>query len=215
VTVSLPIIPDGIAAEAVVNITFDTSVNPSESGINGRKSYRDQAIRKYTIALGPDDAAEIKSIVLSSRGNRFPLCIRDFDDNYVLTNEPQTWTPTTDGGVIDLVRKFTPSTGASRTGYNNYYQQRILIIDQRNEAFTVHKNGSPAVSGSWTLSDFGVLTIVGLVSGDTVTVSGEYLVPVCFVDDGITTTLHSSATFEVSDIHLQEILEQELSDLTT
>jgi hypothetical protein len=209
--VNLPIVPDAIAAEAKVDITFDTSVNPSESGISGRKSYRDQAMRKYTVALGPNDAKEIKSVFLAVRGNKWPLCIRDYDDNYQLTNEPQTHV----GGVINLVRTLTPATGSSRTGYTNTYSQRILIVDQRDEAFSVEINGSPATSGTWTLSDPGILTVTGLSSGDVVTVTGEYLIPVCFADDAITITMHSTGAFEVADVHLNEILEQELTDLTT
>jgi spore coat protein CotF len=58
------------------------------------------------------------------------------------------------------------------------------------------------------------LDVVGLTSGDTVTVTGEYLIPICFAEDSITSTMHALNTFEVSDIKLREILEQELIDLT-
>lgn len=204
----LPIIPDAIAAEAKVQITFATSVNPGESGYSSRKSYRDQAIRNYFITVGPDDADEMMAMQMAVRGARWPLAIRDYANNYILTDEPQAWTQETDGAVINLSRLFTPSTGTRS------YSQRILIVDQRDIAFSVKINGIAATSGTWALSDPGVLTVQGLSSGDLVTVSGNYLVPVTG-PDMLEVMLHTPDTFEVSDIGLTEILQAELVDLTS
>lgn len=206
---SIPVIPDALAAQATVDVTFDTAVNPSEGAISSRKSMRDPAIRIYTIAVDPAQASEMNAIMLAVRGARWPIAIRDYNDNYQLTAEPQTWTAETDGGVINLSREFTPLTG-SRT-----YSQRVLIIDERDESFQVFVNGSAAVSpNSWALTDPGILTVQGLVSGDVVTVTGQYLVPCVFSGDKMTATIHTPETIEISNLTLTEILETELTSLT-
>jgi hypothetical protein len=207
---NIAILPYDIQTEGVVEIPFATAVNESESGISGRKSTRNVPLRTYTVTINPDNAEEVQAILLANRGARWPMAMRDWAGNYKLTAEPQTYILETDTTVADLYRTYTPSTG-SRT-----YSQRILILDP-GVTLQIFVNGSPLTSGvTWSIQDPGVLVIDELLtSGDVLTVTGKYLVPVVFADDAISMTVHVDNMFSIQNLRLREILEDELTALTT
>lgn len=204
----IAILPDELSTGMAVDIVFATAVNEAESGVSGRKSTRTIPLRVYTVTINPDGAEDVQSIILANLGARYPLAIKDWANNYQLTAEPQDYTFTTDTTVANLQRTFTPATG-SRT-----FSQRVLILNP-DVTLQIFVNGSPLTSGvTWSITDPGILVIDQLLtSGDILTVTGEYLIPVVFVDDALTMDVHLSGMFSISQMRLREIPEQELIDL--
>lgn len=204
----IAILPDELSTGMAVDIVFATAVNEAESGVSGRKSTRTIPLRLYTVTVNPDGATEVQSIILANLGARYPLAVKDWANNYQLTDEPQDWTLTTDTTVTNLKRTFTPATG-SRT-----FEQRVLILNP-DVSLQIAVNGSPLTSGTtWNITDPGILVINQLLtSGDVLTVTGQYLVPVVFVDDSLTMDVHLDGLFSISQMRLREIPEQELIDL--
>lgn len=204
----IAILPDELSTGMAVDIAFATAVNEAESGVSGRKSTRTIPLRVYTVTINPDGAADVASIILANLGARYPLAIKDWANNYQLTAEPQTYTFTTDTTVANLQRTFTPATG-SRT-----FSQRVLILNP-DVTLQIFVNGSPLTSGvTWSITDPGILVIDQLLtSGDVLTVTGEYLIPVVFVDDSLTMDVQFDGLFSIPQMRLREIPEQELIDL--
>jgi hypothetical protein len=193
-----------------VQIPFDTAVSASESGVSGRKSRRDIPLRTYTMTINPDDAEEVYAMLLASLGARYPVALRDWANNYTLTNEPQTYVFETSTTVATLYRTFTPVTGARS------FSQRVLLIDEDDVAFSIKVNGSPLTSGvTWHIEDPGILVIdTSLTSGDILTVSGNYYVPAVFNADMLDMTTLLDGMFTINDLQLKEIPEDELVALT-
>ncbi len=94
-----------------------------------------------------------------------------------------------------------------------------MIPDTTERAFVVKKNGvsiSGASPAAYSISDTGEIDISGLTDGDVVTVTGDYLIPVCIVDAPSTTIITSVGgnLHRFSDIRLEQIFEAELIALT-
>jgi hypothetical protein len=205
----LPRISNEIASGAQVSYTFDVAKNTSEGGISGRIAMR-PIVRNYMISPDFGQSNEMVKMVMATRGARYPMVIRDYANNYQLTDE----TITHSGTTATIGRTWAPSTGSLSV------YERILYVDQTEQTFTVKVNGTPLSlsPAGFTLGDFGRITIPGLVDGDTVTVSGQYCVPVCFVDTPTTTIVLSrsgSTLHQFSDIRLEQIFETELTNLTS
>ncbi len=195
-----------IAAGAQVSYDFDVAVNPSESGISGRIAMR-EIQREYMLSVAPSQSLEMVKIIMALNGGRKPLALRDYADNYQLTDEVITHT----GTVALIGRTWAPATG----GLSVY--ERILYPDTTERAFVVKVNGATNSPDTHTLADFGQINIPGLVDGDVVTVTGDYLIPVCIVDAPSTTIITSSSGVTLhrfSDIRMRQIFETELAALT-
>ncbi len=206
--ISLPVLPADITVGATVTYDFDTAKNTSEGGISGRKSMRTQVIRKYILTIGPGAASvEFQKILLSVLGQRYPLALRDWT-SYTLTDEPLAWTANGGSTTAPLRKQFAPATG----GYS--YYQRILVPDTSSVSLTFKKNGSPVTPSIVApgIASFGS-TFSG---GDTLTVSGQYLVPVCIVDmPAAVIKSGPAAIFDFESVRFEEILENELVRLTS
>lgn len=74
----LPLIPESVATEMLVEIPFATVVAESESGVSGRKSTRDIPLRRYTVTINPDNVQAVIALILASKGARFPVAVRDW-----------------------------------------------------------------------------------------------------------------------------------------
>jgi len=205
----IAILPDQLAADADVAITFDTAVNPSESGVSGRKERRLDAIRTYSVGINPDYVAEVQAIFLANLGRRYPLAIKDWANNYSATDEVLEKTITTDQTTAPLRRLYLPKTGP-----RGYYQ-RVLVPDERVTPVTIKINGVTVTTGTeWTITDPGIITIYhALDPDDVLTWSGQYLVPVCPIQDALGIRVHHSSLSGIEDVQFQEILEAELSQL--
>lgn len=204
-----------IASGAQVSFADDTAVNPSEAGISGRLSMR-PILREYMLSVNPDQSDQIVHSVMALRGARYAFVLRDYASNYQLTDEeiPHTGTVALLGRTWKPTTSVDTTTGAETTGTLSVFE-RILVPDTAQTSFVVKKNGS---SVSYTFSDFGKVNISGLVDGDAVTVTGQYLVPVCFVDAPSTTVITNSngtTLHRFSDMRLRQIFENELIALTS
>lgn len=202
-TTSLTRLSYEIASGAQVTYDFDVAVNPSEAGIAGRFAMR-PILREYMLSVSPSQSREMVNIIMALNGGRKVLALRDYADNYQLTNEVLPHT----GTVALLGRTWAPATG----GLSVF--ERILVPDTTERAFVVKVNG---VSTAYTFSDFGKINIAGLTNPDTVTATGDYLEPVCIVDSPSTTIITNSngATIHrFSDIRMRQIFENELINLT-
>jgi hypothetical protein len=215
-SIDLPVLPASIAQGAMVTYTFDTAKNTSESGVSGRKAMRDQVIRNYMVSIAPGpDALEFQNILLAIRGQRYPLAMRDWS-SYKLNNELLAWSHSISpaGSTIAPLRKlFQPGTGAF------YYYQRILIPDESEVSLSFTINGSPLPGGVVaTIYDPGYVSLnTSLSPGDQLKVSGQYLIPVCLVDNPSGTIIRGkpSQLMSFDSLRLEEILEAELIALAT
>jgi hypothetical protein len=206
-----------IASGAQVSYTDDTSINTSDGAISGRISPH-PVVREYMLSVNPAQSGQIVHSVMALRGKRYAFVLRDYADNYQLTNEVlphtgtvallgKTWKPTT---FVDT------DTGGETTGSLSVFE-RILIPDTKDRPFVVKVNGSVPSPDSHTFSDFGRINIPGLTSGDTVTVTGDYLTAVTYVDDPSTTIItngNGQTLHRFSDMRLRQIFENELVKLT-
>lgn len=208
-TTSLTRLSYEIASGAQVSYEFDVARNPSESGITGRIALR-PIKRNYMLSVAPSQSDEMVEIIMALYGARYPLVLRDYANNYQLTDEviPHT------GTVATIGRTWAPATGTLSVF------ERILYPDTQETAFVVKVNGS-SISGlspaAYSFSDFGKINIPALTGGDVVTVTGQYLVPVCVVDAPSTTIITNSngvTLHRFSDIRLEQIFENELTALT-
>jgi hypothetical protein len=203
-TTSLTRLSYEIASGAQVTYTFDVARNPSESQISGRIAMR-PILREYMLSVHTGQSSEMVKIIMALRGARYPLAMRDYADNYQLTDEviPHT------GEVATIGRTWAPATGTLSVF------ERILYPDTTETDFVVKVND--VVSPSPSFSDFGKITIAGLVDGDVVTVTGQYMIPVCLVDNPSTTIITNSngtTLHRFSDIRFEQIFENELIALT-
>lgn len=192
-------LPLSVGVGATVTYTDDTSINPSESGVNSRKSLR-SILRQYMCSINPGDAAEVQAIIMSHIGQRYPFAMRDWS-SYQYTNETLAHTTT----VASLQKTWAPSTGGRSVS------QRILIPDQSEVATVVKVNG--VVTAAWSFIDFGKIQFTSpILLGDTVTATGQYLTPVVLADMA-SATIHRKDLMQFSDIRLNEINESELTQL--
>lgn len=192
-------LPYDIVSGAQVSFNFDVARNPSEGGISGRYAMR-PVKREYMMSVSPKQSREMMSIVMSTYGALCAFAIRDYADNYQLTDEEIPHT----GTVASLGRTWAPSTGSLSVF------ERILIPDETERSFVVKKNGTPV---SFTFSDFGKVNISGLVDGDTVTATGDYMIPVIILDapsTSIITNSNGQSIHKFSDIRMEQIFEAEL-----
>lgn len=212
-----------IASGAQVSYDFDVSVNPSEGDIAGRVAMR-PVKREFMLTVSPAQSDQIVHTIMALRGARYAFVVRDYANNYQLTDEVLPHT----GEVALLGRTWAPSlavdasTGAETTSPVSVFE-RILVIDTKEAAFIVKKNGV-SISGlspaAYSISDFGQITISGLIDADVVTVTGQYLVPVTIVDAPSSTVITKTGTVgttihRFSDIRMRQIFENELIKLTS
>ncbi len=204
---TIPILPIGIGVDALVAITFDTVVNPSESSVSGRKSMRLEPLRNYTVTIGPNDSPAVQEIYTGLLGERYPVAIRDWT-SYAYTDQVLAWTVTaTDQTTAPLRRKFV---AGSRTVY-----ERILIPDETEVPTIIKINGfTPGTGVIVNIVDPGEIVInYALSPGDVVTASGQFYRAVCFVED-LTATVRGRAPdgtvlYTYNDVRLRQIPEAE------
>lgn len=200
-------LPIGVGIGALVAITFDTAVNPSESSVAGRKSMRLEPLRNYTVTIGPDDAPAVQEIYTAMLGEHYPVGIRDWT-SYAYTDEVLAWTVTeTDVTTAPLRKK---STAGGRTVY-----ERILIPDETEVPTLIKINGFvPGTGVTWDIVEPGEIVIhQALTPGDVVTASGQFFRAVCFVEDLTATTRgrssDGSVLYTYNDVRLRQIPEAE------
>lgn len=210
-TISIPVLPTDIAVGATVTFKFDTAKNTSEGGISGRKSFRSQVIRNYMLSIGNGDASEeFQRIVLSLLGQRYPLALRDLM-SFTMEDEELDWTAHASTTTAPLRKLFEPATG------DLFYYQRVLLLDGTP---TFKLNGVALPGGvTATIVYPGIVslnTVLGNSPLDVLTVSGNYFVPVCIVDDPASNIMRGpDVLFAFESVRFEEILEAELIKLTT
>lgn len=209
---SITKVPYDMAIGAEISYAWDVVTNVSEGGINTRTSKRATPIRNFTLTIGPDDALELRSVYLALAGPRWPVGVRDWSD-YTLTDETLTL-DSTDAtySYYPLVKAFAPATG------NRTYSQRVLLPDETEVSISIKVNDVAPSAADWSLQDYGIVRIKNsILSGyDTVTASGQFIYPCCFVDNELPFVIHDrfAPFLSAQDVQLREILEAEFRDLT-
>lgn len=199
--ISVTQIPDDLACNATITYVPDTAKNTSESGVSSRKLMR-PLLRNYLITVSWDYADEMQAIIMTA-GTRYPLALRDPVANE-LVDEPAL---IADDGLTAMIGKtWAPATG-SRTVF-----ERVLIIDGPP---TIKINGGPA-GGAAVLGDYGVITLSPALdpNADEVTVTCDYLRPVCMVDAPAATAF-MPGQYQFHDIRLEQIFAAEFIQLTS
>lgn len=203
---TIAVLPFGVGVDALAALTFDTAVNPSESGVSGRKSMRLEPLRNYTVTIGPNEAAAVQEIYVAMLGERYPVAFKDWT-SYAYTDEVLAWTAETDVTTAPLRKTFT---AGGRTVYES-----ILIPDETEVPTIIKINGVVPVTGvTVSIVDPGQVVInYALSPGDIVTASGQFLRPVCFVED-LTATIRGRASdggvlYTYNDVRLRQIPEAE------
>ena len=198
---TLPKIPYSIAVGAQASFGFDVSKNTGESGVSSRKAMR-PILRNYMLTVNPADSDDIMKLVMVVLGSRYPFLMRDYHNNYRLQDE--VLPHTADGATLGRTWVYGPMS----------IFERILFIDEAERAFVVKVNG---LQVSYVVSDFGLLAISGgLVDSDVVTVTGDYLVPVCFIDAPSSSAIVNAngvTLHKFSDLRLEQIFEAEVRRL--
>jgi hypothetical protein len=209
---SIPIIPNGVAGNAEVDITWATSVPTSEGGIASPKGLRKIPQRQFHLTIGPEDVLTMRSIYLAANGPRFPVALRDWS-NYQFSNEILVWLLQSGNTYAQLSQTWQPTSTYSFAATSRFesFTYPILLPDQSDVPLVVSVNGTPLAGGAWTLKDYGVVEISGtLSSSDSVTASGEYLVPARFMSDTMTIKQITGNTAAIDSFELREILLSEL-----
>jgi hypothetical protein len=201
-TISVTQIPDDLACNATITYVPDTAKNTSESGVSSRKLMR-PLLRNYLITVSWDFADEMQAIIMTA-GTRYPLALRDPVANE-LVNEVAL---IADDGLTAMVGKtWSPATG-SRSVF-----ERVLIVDG---PAVIKINGVTAAPGTAVLGDYGVITLSPALDPDSdeVTVSCDYLRPVCMVDAPAATAF-APRQYQFHDIRLEQIFAAEFIQLTS
>ncbi len=207
---SIAMIPYSAAIGAEVDIESVTIVNESAGGITGRETIRQLPKRNFHLTIGPNTAAEVRSIWYTHR-RKWPVAVRDWND-YTYTNEPLAYTFNSGSAIVPLQKTIAPATGS------RFLTQRILIPDENEVLTVVSVNGTPLARSAWSFTDFGIINIPGL-GGGTVTATGNYLVAACFnmQDDILTMKVQTVAStgplLSIDQVLLREIFEQDLIEL--
>ncbi len=200
-------IPYEAAAGAEVDHTSVTAVNEGAGGQSGRRRIRQQTIRQFHLTIMPEETPEVIAI-FDTHARRWPVAVRDWAA-YTLENEELDWTTDSLYVYAPLQRKIMPATG------DRFLHQRILVEDEGEIAMELSVNGTPLNRAYWGFDDFGIAKIpMALVPGDaSITVTGNYMIAACFMDDSVTNKVHVDGLVSLPDVRLREILEDELIEL--
>ncbi|QOZ25272.1 hypothetical protein [Bradyrhizobium sp. CCBAU 51753] len=207
-TVSVPQIPNEIAAGAQVTFTQDVAKSTSEGGNSNRKEMR-KIIRNYTVTISPEYSDEMQAIIESTSVARYPVAIMD-PLLFSIVNEPAVIQP--GGATAKIVKTFQPSTGTVSR------QKRILLPVPATLSVLI--NGVAATSGAATLADYGILNLSPTLDPDTdlVEVTCQFYTPCCGLDAPSATAfgrVGSAVQYQFTSMRFEEIFEAEFVELTS
>lgn len=190
-------LPEDIEVGAQGGPTFMTDVVSVSSGGEQRNQTWDQQRIQWDISYGIQSAADamvVKDFFYARRGRAIGFWFRDWSD-YVLDDEVIA-----SGDDVDGVRKIFHLT---RT-YGGAFPFVRYITQPDWDTITVEVNGTP--TAAWTSGDNGVVIFtVAPALHASITVSGEFNVPVRFNTDAFRETIEAFATGTISSLSVVEI----------
>lgn len=201
-TIDYVLLPLGVNAEATGGPVTKTAITEGASGKEKRYSYMTSPRREYTGGFGPDYIAAILNIWLAGLGPRYGFMLQDPSD-YKLTAEVARHI---DATHVQVTKNYT-RTDYFTSAVIRTMQRDILIPDPNS--MTVFRNAS--IDTSWTLGYDGVMTTVSAIgTGDIITVTGEFFVPVRMADDQFVLTSHVKDLNSVQTLKFVEVLPGDL-----
>lgn len=202
IAVDFVLLPLGINANASGGPVTKTAITEGASGKEKRYAYMPQPRREYTGGFGPDYVAAILNIWTAGLGPRYGFMLRDPSD-YTLTTQVASHI---DATHVQVQKTYT------RTDYFTSAIVRsnvrdILIPDPNS--LTVFRNAS--IDTSWTLGYDGILTTVSAIgTGDIITVTGEFFVPVRMADDKFVLSMLVKDLNAIQQLNFVEVLPGDL-----
>ncbi len=178
---------------------FSTSINSLSSGFEQRIQLWSRSRRKYGFSFGGranTDIAIITNFFISRSGPANGFRFKDWSDYKVTDGLLVNPYPL---AVAQLTRIYSDSAGS----------EARLIKKPVAGTVTIKKNGSNFVSsGNWTIDNTtGIVTFTSTpLNTDTFTWSGEFDVPVRFVQDQLTFDQLSPTMHTISNVEIIELL---------
>lgn len=200
------LLPLGIEVDAIGGPTTKTMITEGASGKEKRFSYFTAPRREYTGAFSPDFIAEMLEIWTSGLGPRFGFMLHDPTDYQFDPTSELSWI---------VSSGFTKAQCSKTYSRFNYFDDTLVRTLVRNilipdpATMAVFVNGTP--NATFTLVDDGIIESSStLTSGDVVTVTGEFFVPVRVTDDRMDMTMNSKDLNSIQQIRFVEVLPGDL-----
>ncbi len=197
---------DEIEQNATAHLLTSTAIARGVSGNETRKSNFANVVRQYSIKFGPENVGEVIALFETQLGPRFGFTFHDWLDDTV---------PDPSGGsaaVETLVQ--VASTGETRCQLTKTYvfppstrtRMRIITLPVPSSIQIFVDGVAYNASGDWVLLDDGVILFPTVFpSGTVISWTGEFYVPVRFLNDQIDINMLVLGVNEVS-LDLIEIL---------
>lgn len=199
------LLPLGVEVNAVGGPRFNTARAKSASGKEKRFSYMTAPRREYTAAFNPDLIAEVLDIYTAGLGPRFGFMARDWSD-YQFTDSVLVEVESTDGNAYQISKTYT-RTNYFDSSIVRSFTRDLLLPDPATVVVSV--NGTP--DNTFTLTDDGVIySASSFATGDIITATGEFFVPVIFDEDSLKLLLHAPDVGSIQQVNLIEVLPGDL-----
>ncbi|MCC8946016.1 DUF2460 domain-containing protein [Bradyrhizobium sp. Arg62] len=208
VTVSVPLIPNELAAGAQVGFTPGVAVNTSESGNANRKT-NSPPKRVYTVAISPDHSSDIQEIIMALDVARYPVGIMD-PINFKIEDHVAQIQP--GGASAYIMRNWVPSTGVKT--------RDTRIVMPVEASLAVRVNDVAATSGSVSLGNYGEIFFSPALNPDTdeVRVDCQFYTPASITDTPVAqafgVTPDGIVQYQFTDMKLMEMFAKEFEELT-
>lgn len=201
-TIDYVLLPLGVNANASGGPVTKTAITEGASGKEKRYSYMPNPRRQYTGGFGPDYTETILGIWIAGIGPRYGFMLQDPSD-YKLTTQVAAHIDATHAQVQKTYTRTDYFTSAIvRSNLRN-----ILLPDPNT--MSVFRNA--VLDATWTLGYDGVMTTSSAMStGDVITVTGEFFVPVRMADDQFNLLMHVKDLKSIQTLNFIEVLPGDL-----
>lgn len=193
-TIDEVFLPQSLEAGATFRLTTETHITQGYGGTETRFAKRAPKLM-CTLNVRPDHADDVISLFRSQVGPRYAFQVIDPSDA-IATDEPLYLD---DDGNYPLIKTYGHATR----------EQLRRILCPVEYSISIEVNGSP--TGSWTLQAPGIIVPgFGASSGDSVTWSGSFAVPMRFAVDELPQSLlaaQETGILRIVQVNLIEVFE--------
>jgi uncharacterized protein (TIGR02217 family) len=184
-------LPLAIEAGATFTLNTQTLISTGFTGKESRYAKRKPWVEALC-NVGPDDAEAVIDLFRDKIGPRYAFTMRDHSD-YEATDEVLT---PDDSGFYQLTKRY----GTDRP------RLRDIILPDLSTVI-INLDGEPAVSGSYTMFEGGVIHPSSSWAANEVTASFEFFIPVRLADDKLTITVPAPGMKLIQQLRCIEVTE--------